>query len=252
MISTVIWSLAIITVLSLAVILGKNFYILKKIKEPSVVLDIQCDPETYIKMNKNILDKKIIKNRMEYFFVTLNLSVGYFSNGDIKKAILTAENIPLDKLEKNSTFKAAYYYNLCVFYAVDGDRAMVEHYNAYLQECYKNITAASEDKNNKNIHIGNKDSMVDRLKKLIKEIAIHLDRLDGEYQKVIDYYEKKFQQENVPCSKCFSKYYSALCYEKLGDIPAMKEALIYVSEHGNKLFIAAEGKEILNKYQNIS
>lgn len=245
-----IFSLAVIIILSFAVILGKNWYILKKIAEPVAVLDLQCNPEMYIKMNKDILNKKIIKNRIEYFFVTLNISVGYFSNGNIEKAISTAKNIPLDKLEKNFSFKIAYYYNLSTFYAMEGNRTMVKYYNTYLQECYENFESASKNKNTqtKNFYIGDKNRILNQLKKLTEEVSIHINRLDGEYQKVIDYYEKKLQQKNPLCSNCFSRYYQALCYEKLGDIPAMKEALMYVAEHGNKLYIAIEGRKTLNKY----
>lgn len=260
-ISYILSIIAIIMLLTFAIAFGKNWYILQKMREALAVLNFQCDPEKFIQMNKEILTKRIIKNKIEYFFIILNIAVGYFSNGNVDKAIDTAKDIPNNKIENNFFFKAAYYYNLATFYVAEEKWSEAEECINHLKDCYNTLATAPKNKNGRSIitHINkNKKTFeyvetekLDELQGMIDEINICLGKREGHFQEIIDLYEKKFQYQNVPCSRCFSKYYQALCYEELGDLQAMKEALTFVAENGNKLHIASAAREILSNYKDI-
>ena len=259
--TSIISIVALITLLSLAILFGKNWYIIQKMRAALAALNLECDPEKFIQLNELILSKRMIKNRIEYYFVILNTAVGHFSNGNTEKAIATAQSIPHEKTENNFFFKAAYYYNLGTFYTAEENWEKAEECISHIKECFDVLAAAPKNKNGRAIitHTnGNKKTheyigmeKLDELQGMIDEITICIGKRDGKYQEIIDLYEKKFQYQNVPCSRCFSRYYQALCYEELGDMAAMKEALNYVAEHGNKLHIASAAREILSNYKDI-
>ena len=252
---------ALITLLSLAILFGKNWYVIQKMRAALTALNIECDPEKFIQLNKTILSKKIIRNRIEYYFVILNTAVGHFSNGNIEKAVSTAQEIPQEKIENNFFFKAAYYYNLGTFYIAEENWEKAQECIDHIKECYDTLVSAPKNKNGRAVityttskkktyeYVGMEK--LDELQGMIDEINICIGKRDGKYQEIIDLYEKKFQYQNVPCSRCFSRYYQALCYEELGDMAAMKESLNYVAEHGNKLHIATAAREILSNYKDI-
>ena len=236
----------------------KNFYIFKLTHNIGDILNYQCDPKKYIEKNSELLENRILRNRIEYYFLLLNIAVGYFSLGNNEKAILTAHKIPEKKIKENFYFNVAYNYNLGIFYSSKENWQMGKIFLENLKDIYTNLKNSPKNKNGDFIlsYINNNkyeyvpEIKLKEIEIMIEEIEILLGKENNRFQEAIEFYEKKFKIQNTTYGRCFSKYYLAFAYEELNDFDKMKESLKFVAENGNALHIAEIARDILKNYSN--
>lgn len=239
----------------------KNFYIFKLTHNIGDILNYQCDPKKYIEKNSELLENRILKNRIEYYFFLLNIAVGYFSLGNNDKAILTAHKIPEKKIKENFYFNVAYNYNLGIFYSSKENWQMGKIFLENLKDIYTNLKNSPKNKNG-NFILSYTDNnkkyeyvpeiKLKEIEIMIEEIEILLGKENNKFQEAIEFYEKKFKMQNTTYGRCFSKYYLAFAYEELNDFDKMKESLKFVAENGNALHIAEIARDILKNYSNFT
>ncbi len=237
----------------------KNFYIFKLTHNIGDILNYQCDPKKYIEKNSELLENRILRNRIEYYFLLLNIAVGYFSLGNNDKAILTAHKIPEKKIKENFYFNVAYNYNLGIFYSSKENWQMGKIFLENLKDIYTNLKNSPKNKNG-NFILSYTDNnkkyeyvpeiKLKEIEIMIEEIEILLGKENNRFQEAIEFYEKKFKIQNTTYGRCFSKYYLAFAYEELNDFDKMKESLKFVAENGNALHIAEIARDILKNYSN--
>lgn len=237
----------------------KNLYIFKLTHNIGDILNYQCDPKKYIEKNSELLENRILKNRIEYYFFLLNIAVGYFSLGNNDKAILTAHKIPEKKIKKNFYFNVAYNYNLGIFYSSKENWQMGKIFLENLKDIYTNLKNSPKNKNG-NFILSYTDNnkkyeyvpeiKLKEIEIMIEEIEVLLGKENNKFQEAIEFYEKKFKMQSTTYGRCFSKYYLAFAYEELNDFDKMKESLKFVAENGNALHIAEIARDILKNYSN--
>ena len=239
----------------------KNFYIFKLTHNIGDILNYQCDPKKYIEKNSELLENRILRNRIEYYFLLLNIAVGYFSLGNNEKAILTAHKIPEKKIKENFYFNVAYNYNLGIFYSSKENWQMGKIFLGNLKDIYTTLKNSPKNKNGDFIlsytDNNKKYEYVPEIKLkeieiMIEEIEVLLGKENNKFQEAIEFYEKKFKIQNTTYGRCFSKYYLAFAYEELNDFEKMKESLKFVAENGNALHIAEIARDILKNYSNFT
>ena len=237
----------------------KNFYIFKLTHNIGDILIYQCDPKKYIEKNSELLENRILRNRIEYYFLLLNIAVGYFSLGNNEKAILTAHKIPEKKIKENFYFNVAYNYNLGIFYSSKENWQMGKIFLGNLNDIYTTLKNLPKNKNGDFIlsytDNNKKYEYVPEIKLkeieiMIEEIEVLLGKENNKFQEAIEFYEKKFKIQNTTYGRCFSKYYLAFAYEELNDFEKMKESLEFVAENGSTLHIAEVARDILKNYSN--
>lgn len=237
----------------------KNFYIFKLTHNIGDILNYQCDPKKYIEKNSELLENRILKNRIEYYFFLLNIAVGYFSLGNNEKAILTAHKIPEKKIKENFYFNVAYNYNLGIFYSSKENWQMGKIFLENLKDIYTNLKNSPKNKNGNFIlrytDNNKKYEYVPEIKLkeieiMIEELEVLLGKENNKFQEAIEFYEKKFKMQSTTYGRCFSKYYLAFAYEELNDFEKMKESLEFVAENGSTLHIAEVARDILKNYSN--
>ena len=237
----------------------KNFYIFKLTHNIGDILNYQCDPKKYIEKNSELLENRILRNRIEYYFLLLNIAVGYFSLGNNEKAILTAHKIPEKKIKENFYFNVAYNYNLGIFYSSKENWQMGKIFLGNLKDIYTTLKNSPKNKNGDFIlsytDNNKKYEFIPEIKLreieiMIEEIEVLLGKENNKFQEAIEFYEKKFKIQNTTYGKCFSKYYLAFAYEELNDFEKMKESLEFVAENGSTLHIAEVARDILKNYSN--
>ena len=237
----------------------KNFYIFKLTHNIGDILNYQCDPKKYIKKNSELLENRILRNRIEYYFLLLNIAVGYFSLGNNEKAILTAHKIPEKKIKENFYFNVAYNYNLGIFYSSKENWQMGKIFLGNLKDIYTTLKNSPKNKNGDFIlsytDNNKKYEFIPEIKLreieiMIEEIEVLLGKENNKFQEAIEFYEKKFKIQNTTYGRCFSKYYLAFAYEELNNFEKMKESLKFVAENGNALHIAETARDILKNYSN--
>ena len=237
----------------------KNFYIFKLTHNIGDILNYQCDPKKYIEKNSELLENRILSNRIEYYFFLLNIAVGYFSLGNNDKAILTAHKIPEKKIKENFYFNVAYNYNLGIFYSSKENWQMGKIFLGNLKDIYTTLKNSPKNKNGDFIlsytDNNKKYEFIPEIKLreieiMIEEIEVLLGKENNKFQEAIEFYEKKFKIQNTTYGKCFSKYYLAFAYEELNNFDKMKESLEFVAENGNVLHIAEIARDILKNYSN--
>mgnify|MGYP002608886614 FL=1 len=239
----------------------KNFYIFKLTHNIGDILNYQCDPKKYIEKNSELLENRILKNRIEYYFFLLNIAVGYFSLGNNDKAILTAHKIPEKKIKENFYFNVAYNYNLGIFYSSKENWQMGKIFLENLKNIYITLKNSPKNKNG-NFILSYSDNnkkyefipeiKLREIEIMIEEIEVLLGKENDKFQEAIEFYEKKFKIQNTTYGRCFSKYYLAFAYEELNDFDKMKESLKFVAENGNALHIAEIARDILKNYSNFT
>lgn len=237
----------------------KNFYIFKLTHNIGDILNYQCDPKKYIEKNSELLENRILKNRVEYYFLLLNIAVGYFSLGNNEKAILTAHKIPEKKIKENFYFNVAYNYNLGIFYSSKENWQMGKIFLGNLKDIYTTLKNSPKNKNG-NFILSYSDNnkkyeyvpeiKLKEIEIMIEEIEVLLGKENNKFQEAIEFYEKKFKIQNTTYGKCFSKYYLAFAYEELNNFEKMKESLKFVAENGSTLHIAEIARDILKNYSN--
>ena len=237
----------------------KNFYIFKLTHNIGDILNYQCDPKKYIEKNSELLENRILKNRVEYYFLLLNIAVGYFSLGNNEKAILTAHKIPEKKIKENFYFNVAYNYNLGIFYSSKENWQMGKIFLENLKDIYTNLKNSPKNKNG-NFILSYTDNnkkyeyvpeiKLKEIEIMIEEIEVLLGKENNKFQEAIEFYEKKFKMQSTTYGRCFSKYYLAFAYEELNDFDKMKESLKFIAENGNTLHIAEIARDILKNYSN--
>ena len=237
----------------------KNFYIFKLTHNIGDILNYQCDPKKYIEKNSELLENRILRNRIEYYFLLLNIAVGYFSLGNNEKAIFTAHKIPEKKIKENFYFNVAYNYNLGIFYSSKENWQMGKIFLGNLKDIYTTLKNSPKNKNGDFIlsytDNNKKYEYVPEIKLkeieiMIEEIEVLLGKENNKFQEAIEFYEKKFKIQNTTYGRCFSKYYLAFAYEELNNFEKMKESLEFVAENGNALHIAEIARDILKNYSN--
>ena len=237
----------------------KNFYIFKLTHNIGDILIYQCDPKKYIEKNSELLENRILSNRIEYYFLLLNIAVGYFSLGNNEKAIFTAHKIPEKKIKENFYFNVAYNYNLGIFYSSKENWQMGKIFLGNLKDIYTTLKNSPKNKNGDFIlsytDNNKKYEFIPEIKLreieiMIEEIEVLLGKENNKFQEAIEFYEKKFKIQNTTYGKCFSKYYLAFAYEELNNFEKMKESLKFVAENGNALHIAEIARDILKNYSN--
>ena len=237
----------------------KNFYIFKLTHNIGDILNYQCDPKKYIEKNSELLENRILRNRIEYYFLLLNIAVGYFSLGNNEKAIFTAHKIPEKKIKENFYFNVAYNYNLGIFYSSKENWQMGKIFLGNLKDIYTTLKNSPKNKNGDFIlsytDNNKKYEFIPEIKLreieiMIEEIEVLLGKENNKFQEAIEFYEKKFKIQNTTYGKCFSKYYLAFAYEELNNFEKMKESLKFVAENGNALHIAETARDILKNYSN--
>lgn len=237
----------------------KNFYIFKLTHSIGDILNYQCDPKKYIEKNSKLLENRILKNRIEYYFFLLNIAVGYFSLGNNEKAILTAHKIPEKKIKENFYFNVAYNYNLGIFYSSKENWQMGKIFLENLKDIYTTLKNSPKNKNG-NFILSYSDNnkkyeyvpeiKLKEIEIMIEEIEVLLGKENNRFQEAIEFYEKKFKMQSTTYGRCFSKYYLAFAYEELNDFEKMKKSLEFVAENGNTLHIAEIARDILKNYSN--
>ncbi|MFR4478693.1 MAG: hypothetical protein ACLUBL_07265 [Fusobacterium sp.] len=237
----------------------KNFYIFKLTHNIGDILNYQCDPKKYIEKNSELLENRILKNRVEYYFLLLNIAVGYFSLGNNEKAILTAHKIPEKKIKENFYFNVAYNYNLGIFYSSKENWQMGKIFLGNLKDIYTTLKNSPKNKNG-NFILSYSDNnkkyeyvpeiKLKEIEIVIEEIEVLLGKENNKFQEAIEFYEKKFKMQSTTYGRCFSKYYLAFAYEELNDFEKMKESLEFVAENGSTLHIAEIARDILKNYSN--
>lgn len=237
----------------------KNFYIFKLTHNIGDILNYQCDPKKYIEKNSELLENRILKNRVEYYFLLLNIAVGYFSLGNNEKAILTAHKIPEKKIKENFYFNVAYNYNLGIFYSSKENWQMGKIFLGNLKDIYTTLKNSPKNKNG-NFILSYSDNnkkyeyvpeiKLKEIEIMIEEIEVLLGKENNKFQEAIEFYEKKFKMQSTTYGRCFSKYYLAFAYEELNDFDKMKESLKFIAENGNTLHIAEIARDILKNYSN--
>lgn len=237
----------------------KNFYIFKLTHNIGDILNYQCDPKKYIEKNSELLENRILRNRIEYYFLLLNIAVGYFSLGNNEKAIFTAHKIPEKKIKENFYFNVAYNYNLGIFYSSKENWQMGKIFLGNLKDIYTNLKNSPKNKNG-NFILSYSDNnkkyeyvpeiKLKEIEIMIEEIEVLLGKENNKFQEAIEFYEKKFKMQSTTYGRCFSKYYLAFAYEELNDFDKMKESLKFVAENGNALHIAEIARDILKNYSN--
>lgn len=237
----------------------KNFYIFKLTHNIGDILNYQCDPKKYIEKNSELLDNRILRNRIEYYFLLLNIAVGYFSLGNNEKAIFTAHKIPEKKIKENFYFNVAYNYNLGIFYSSKENWQMGKIFLENLKNIYITLKNSPKNKNGNFIlsytDNNKKYEYVPEIKLreieiMIEEIEVLLGKENNKFQEAIEFYKKKFKIQSTTYGRCFSKYYLAFAYEELNNFEKMKESLEFVAENGNALHIAEIARDILKNYSN--
>lgn len=237
----------------------KNFYIFKLTHNIGDILNYQCDPKKYIEKNSELLDNRILRNRIEYYFLLLNIAVGYFSLGNNEKAIFTAHKIPEKKIKENFYFNVAYNYNLGIFYSSKENWQMGKIFLGNLKDIYTTLKNSPKNKNGDFIlsytDNNKKYEYVPEIKLreieiMIEEIEVLLGKENNKFQEAIEFYKKKFKIQSTTYGRCFSKYYLAFAYEELNNFEKMKESLEFVAENGNALHIAEIARDILKNYSN--
>lgn len=239
----------------------KNFYIFKLTHNIGDILNYQCDPKKYIEKNSELLENRILRNRIEYYFLLLNIAVGYFSLGNNEKAIFTAHKIPEKKIKENFYFNVAYNYNLGIFYSSKENWQMGKIFLENLKNIYITLKNSPKNKNG-NFILSYSDNnkkyefipeiKLREIEIMIEEIEVLLGKENDKFQEAIEFYEKKFKIQNTTYGRCFSKYYLAFAYEELNDFDKMKESLKFVAENGNALHIAEIARDILKNYSNFT
>lgn len=237
----------------------KNFYIFKLTHNIGDILIYQCDPKKYIEKNSELLENRILRNRIEYYFLLLNIAVGYFSLGNNEKAILTAHKIPEKKIKENFYFNVAYNYNLGIFYSSKENWQMGKIFLGNLKDIYTTLKNSPKNKNG-NFILSYSDNnkkyeyvpeiKLKEIEIMIEEIEVLLGKENNKFQEAIEFYEKKFKMQSTTYGRCFSKYYLAFAYEELNDFDKMKESLKFIAENGNTLHIAEIARDILKNYSN--
>ena len=239
----------------------KNFYIFKLTHNIGDILNYQCDPKKYIEKNSELLENRILRNRIEYYFLLLNIAVGYFSLGNNEKAIFTAHKIPEKKIKENFYFNVAYNYNLGIFYSSKENWQMGKIFLENLKNIYITLKNSPKNKNGNFIlsytDNNKKYEFIPEIKLreieiMIEEIEVLLGKENDKFQEAIEFYEKKFKIQNTTYGRCFSKYYLAFAYEELNNFDKMKESLEFVAENGNVLHIAETARDILKNYSNFT
>ena len=237
----------------------KNFYIFKLTHNIGDILNYQCDPKKYIEKNNKLLENRILRNRIEYYFLLLNIAVGYFSLGNNEKAILTAHKIPEKKIKENFYFNVAYNYNLGIFYSSKENWQMGKIFLENLKDIYTTLKNSPKNKNG-NFILSYSDNnkkyeyvpeiKLKEIEIMIEEIEVLLGKENNKFQEAIEFYEKKSKMQSTTYGRCFSKYYLAFAYEELNDFEKMKESLEFVAENGSTLHIAEVARDILKNYSN--
>ena len=239
----------------------KNFYVFKLTHNIGDILNYQCDPKKYIEKNSELLENRILRNRIEYYFLLLNIAVGYFSLGNNEKAIFTAHKIPEKKIKENFYFNVAYNYNLGIFYSSKENWQMGKIFLGNLKDIYTTLKNSPKNKNGDFIlsytDNNKKYEFIPEIKLreieiMIEEIEVLLGKENDKFQEAIEFYEKKFKIQNTTYGRCFSKYYLAFAYEELNNFDKMKESLEFVAENGNVLHIAETARDILKNYSNFT
>ena len=237
----------------------KNFYIFKLTHNIGDILNYQCDPKKYIEKNSELLENRILRNRIEYYFLLLNIAVGYFSLGNNEKAIFIAHKIPEKKIKENFYFNVAYNYNLGIFYSSKENWQMGKIFLGNLKDIYTILKNLPKNKNGDFIlrytDNNKKYEFIPEIKLreieiMIEEIEVLLGKENDKFQEAIEFYEKKFKIQNTTYGRCFSKYYLAFAYEELNNFDKMKESLEFVAENGSTLHIAEVARDILKNYSN--
>lgn len=196
------------------------------------VINDECDPEKYLEIYK-----KIVKYDSDNFTAMVsrcNLAAGYFGNGEFNEAVNVYETIDVEPLNpQTQSVIILKEYNLTLIYLFKDDiENAKKHY-----EIFKKVG----DEFDKDIPFY--DNFVGMDKLLSNRIKV----FEGDYTDALHHFES--QKEECPDNfqKVLNMYYLYEIYSRQGKENKVKDALNYIVENGNKLYIAKKAKELLKK-----
>lgn len=198
------------------------------IKKPLEEWQNNCDPYPFLKETEMILeyDKS---NKVSDTAHIINYCAALQETGEYQKAVDILNTVNIDKYALLN-MKEVYYHNLSSAYHELGQYEAADiFYNKAIQ-IYNDMRNGKTKKSLEDNIIGLK--------------AEHHFRL-GEYEKTIEILSSFSPSGKV---RDVSRAYScAQAYIKLNDIENAKAQLLFVVENGNKLFVAAQAKKLLDE-----
>jgi transposase-like protein len=66
-------------------------------------------------------------------------------------------------------------------------------------------------------------------------------------QEAAEFFQSAFQKDKTPSVKVMDQYCLAAAQKQLGNLEQEKEALRYVADHGNTMWVAGQAKERLKE-----
>ena len=198
------------------------------IKKPMKELSDNCDPYPFLKETEAILEYDKANKVTDPAHI-INYCAALSETGEYQKAIDILNTVNIDKYALLN-LKAVYYHNLSSAYH---ELEKYEVADIFFNRALQVYSDMRNDKIKRSL-----DNNMIALK------ADHYFRL-GEYQKTLDILDLPAASTKIQnVSRAFS---CALAYIKLNDLDNAKAKLLFVVENGNKLYVAAQAKRLLDE-----
>lgn len=191
------------------------------------ILSEQCDPYAFLESYMKLLDRKV--NAVVRTNLMLNIAAGYIDAGDFVQGEAVLNDI--DKNQSNSTVIALIYSIWAVLLINKQDIAGAQRALADMRAQAENSKMNSVDAANVN----------KRYNVLSANINIELGYLDGAEQLLGD----ALAQAECMMEKVSINCLLAQLYKKQGRKEEAKQAYLFASVNGNKLYIAEKAREEL-------
>lgn len=217
-------NIAYIFIFSLVLTIGYMWWWYSKTKGLNEILDIKCDPKTYIKKYEKLLMKT--KNVRFKGMCNYNIAVGHSALGQYKEALEILKYME-EWAQSNKTCKALYYSAIFTYYLnLDELEEATNIYDNYLKEIRKDVISRDIIFCIDMAVLG----YIHRIKKIADSAVIHLEQIDYLY----NIYSKKLKKRQ----KLSVLYNKAVLMQKIGDNEGAREKYKIIAEKGNLLWIA--------------
>ena len=199
----------------------------KLLQEPLAQLHHQCDPYPMMAESRLQLEQKFDGPHRQ--LLEINLAVTLRETGEYEKALEILENINIDKFPNTTPFsKYIYYHNLCDLNYLLDRKEEARIWARKMRQIYTDLPT-----------VKSKNELTATHELMEAEILYYEGDHAASLRKVA------WIKLPYPCVVMSASMLAARCHIALDEPEKAREKLNYVAEHGNKLHIAQEAKELL-------
>lgn len=217
-------------------------YRVTRLKTIESLLTEQCDPENYVRVMDELIDRLddtkintdvgIYEIRLGFEMYWLRLTEGIIASGEFDEALDILKDLTAVEPEKDEKlYRLLCQHDLCSVYISLGSIQRASQHFGQFESIFNTLIAR------------NKRKWEARHGCLL----CRLDMAKGVYEGAETIFTNAFESADTIFDSVNAKFYLGQIYLHIGNNARAKEALEYVIEHGNKLFIAEEAKARLKQ-----